>query len=146
MLNTTETRKKSKKTITLPDGKDVAFTNHTSASYSSAKYKTIIVNVEKTVHSWKQSLFSYEWLNKDGTFKEIENLTQKDQERRRQILDNIKNGQALETPILGMGILDNVEIGVGRAVFLTLAIMGATEIPVHVPVSQADFFDKFKQP
>lgn len=143
MLKTPESKKKSSQIVTLSDGKNIPLTNHDSVSYSSTKYKTVTVDVAKTVESWKNSLFSYEWLTKDGDFKNIENLPPKDQERRTEILKKIEQGKPLVTPILGMGMLDNVEIGVGRAVFLTLAIMGATEIPVHIPVSQEDFFEKF---
>lgn len=39
--------------------------------------------------------------------------------------------------------MDNVEIGAGRDVFLTLASMGLNEIEVHIPQSNKADFKKF---
>lgn len=121
----------------------VTFDDNVTIANRQSVYETIIVDVPKTVDSWKTSLFSYEWMVKD-TFKSVEQLSSKDRERRLEIEQRIRDKKPLQTPILGMGVLDNVEIGAERAVFLTLAIHGAKKMPVHIPVSQRDFFKKFE--
>ena len=50
---------------------------------------------------------------------------------------------ALERPILGLGMMDNVEIGSRKEVLLTLARLGVETMDVHVPKSCADDFKKF---
>jgi hypothetical protein len=39
--------------------------------------------------------------------------------------------------------MENVEIGAGRAVFLTLAALGAKKLPVHIPKTHEDEFSPF---
>lgn len=49
----------------------------------------------------------------------------------------------LERPVLGIGIMDNIEIGSGRDLFLCLAARGAISVPVHIPKSHEHDFRIF---
>ena len=55
----------------------------------------------------------------------------------------LKSGRPIERPVLGIGIMDNVEIGAGKAVFLTLAAAGHKQIEVHIPSGNRDEFSPF---
>jgi hypothetical protein len=102
-----------------------------------------MVETARILKSWRESLFSFEWLRPDGTIKPADQLPPGEQARRQAVEQKIRDGVSLEKPVLGIGMLDNVEIGAGRATFLTLAAEGVAAIPVHIPVSHTDEFKAF---
>ncbi len=107
------------------------------------QFLNIVIKADAIVKDWKKSLFSYEWLDKSGQIKSINDLSPAERERREKVEEAVKNAKSLEKPVLGIGLMDNVEIGSGRATLLTLADMGYKTIPVHIPASNSDFFKKF---
>ena len=121
----------------------ITFEENPSVKLRNQPYETIKVDLEKVLKSWKASLYSFEWLDQDGKIKPVAELKEADQERRRQIEARIEKGMPLEIPILGIGMLDNVEIGVGKAVLLTAAAMGTKTMPVHVASVHLDDFKAY---
>lgn len=113
---------------------------------SADKYVILNVDAGAVLGSWKNSLFSFEWLNAAGGIRTPDDMPMREREKRLEVERSVKSGHALERPILGIGIMDNVEIGAGRAVFLTLAAMGHKTIPVAVPKSNAKDFKPFIAP
>lgn len=98
------------------------------------------IDAAKALESWRTSLFSFEWLDENGNIKPFEDLSAAEADKRRRVEDTLDKGGALERPVLGIGLQDNVEIGAGRAEFLTLAARGMATIPVHIPKScESDF-------
>lgn len=105
------------------------------------KFIQLDVKVAPILASWRESMFSHEWLTPDGHIKKLSDMSPQVQDKRL-ATDNIINNQdtKLERPVLGIGILDNIEIGSGRDLFLCLAARGMDTIPVHIPKShEADF-------
>ncbi len=121
----------------------ITFEENPSVKLRNQPYETIEVDLEKVLKSWKASLYSFEWLDQDGKIKPVAELKEADQERRRQIEARIEKGMPLEIPILGIGMLDNVEIGVGKAVLLTAAALGTKTMPVHVASVHLDDFKAY---
>lgn len=121
----------------------VAFTPKQDMDNVSHKYTLVDINAQAAIKSWKLSLFSYEWLDKNGEIKSCETLPPQEQVKRKQVEILIKNSLPLPIPILGIGVMDNIEIGSGRDVFLTLAALGAKTIPAYIPKSQEKFFKSF---
>lgn len=107
------------------------------------KYVTLTVDARAVLDSWRHSLFSFEWLDGSGGIRLPDDMPIREREKRLEVEKNLKAGQPLDTPILGIGIMDNIEIGAGRAVFLTLAALGHQTIPVAVPRSCAQDFKPF---
>ncbi len=107
------------------------------------KFITLEIKVAPVLASWRESIFAHEWLNPDGHFKKTSEMTQKVQMRRKAIEEDIENNGFLNRPVLGIGIMDNIEIGSGKDLFLSLAAMGLTTIPVHIPKSHEDDFRMF---
>lgn len=101
------------------------------------------MRADKVVDSYRLSLFSYEWLDQAGHIRDMTALPDKERPKRENVERALQNGAALEKPILGIGIQDNIEIGAGRAVFLTLAALGLKQIPVHIPASHKEDFKSF---
>ncbi len=96
------------------------------------KYISVSVSSKKILESWKSSLFSFEWLTPDGKIRSLNELGELEKQKFEAITLLLKNGDAIEKPILGIGILDNVEIGSRRDIFLTLAVQGISSISVHI--------------
>lgn len=121
----------------------IKFVDHQAKQTQPERYLDVMVEVGKVVESYRASLFSFEWLDAAGHVKDMNGLPEKERPKRENVERALKNGAALEKPVLGIGIQDNIEIGAGRAVFLTLAALGVKRIPVHIPVSHKDDFKSF---
>lgn len=120
----------------------INFTDSKAVQARPDFYIPVTLDIEAVLKSWQLSIFSYEWMDKDGTIKDMASLKESDQEKRRNIESTMKDGGTLDTPVLGIGIQDNVEIGSGKAVICTLAAHGAKTIPAHIPKSnESDFKD-----
>lgn len=117
--------------------------DHSSLKGREARYAVVHVDTALTLKSWKTSLFSFEWLNPDGSLRALDDLPVHERDKRLKVEKALSGGERLERPVLGIGILDNVEIGAGRDVFLTLAARGFKEIEVHIPVSCQTEFKRF---
>lgn len=109
-----------------------------------AQYISLTVDTAKTLKSWKSSLFSFEWLTPDGKIRSIEELGETEQQKFKSVTNSYDNGDVLERPVLGIGVLDNIEIGSRRDIFLTLAAQGVTEISVHVLKQDEKEFVEYK--
>lgn len=122
---------------------DLTFIDNPVIEGREHHYVTVRVRVKPVLKSWRDSLFSFEWLQPDLSIRAPEDLPEGERLKRQAIEADIKNGRSLEIPILGIGLLDNVEIGSGKALFLTLAALGAETIPVHIPAAHAGDFKHF---
>lgn len=121
---------------------NIQFIDNSAAKNDSGRYASIAVNVERVLESWRDSVFSYEWLDGNGKIKSNDDLAEREKPKRRRVEEALQSKDPLEKPILGIGLKDNIEIGTGRAEFLTLAAHGVKTIPVHIPKSnESDFKD-----
>ena len=68
----------------------------------------------------KDSILSFEFMNPDGSMREQRELSPKNRERRVEVETKIRERKALDRPIIGIGLMDNVEIGSGRYRFALL--------------------------
>ncbi len=119
---------------------NITLVDHSVALAKPDMYMTVDVDIESVLKSWKSSLFSFEWIHNDGRLKTLDELPLAQRQKRLDTQQAIENGQSLVKPVLGIGMLNSVEIGSGKAVFLTLAAAGYTAIPVHITVAdKADF-------
>ncbi|HNQ91341.1 MAG TPA: hypothetical protein PKI93_00245 [Alphaproteobacteria bacterium] len=99
--------------------------------------------VAPVLASWRESLFAHEWLHQDGSIRKPAEMSEKMRLRRKTVEELLGTDAALERPVLGIGILDNIEIGAGRDLFLALAAKGIDRIPVHIPKNHIEDFRFF---
>lgn len=118
--------------------------NNSGLKDRADKYDIMDVNLELILKSWKISLFSFEWLTPEGSVRTPDKLPDKEREKYESVLAAYKSGKDLERPILGIGILENVEIGSRRDVLLTLYTQGIKTLSVHVPKSLIHDFAPFQ--
>ena len=107
------------------------------------KYDIIDVNLEKILEGWKISLFSFEWMLPDGSIRTPDKLPDAEREKYHAVLASYESGEALERPILGIGIMDNIEIGSRRDVLLSLMSAGVETLSVHIPKSAREDFTPY---
>lgn len=127
----------------MADANSIEFVINKTVEARRDSYLDVTVNTAAILKSWKHSLFSHEWLTKDGDIRAKKELPASEQPKRERVELAIGNGESLPKPVLGIGLLENVEIGAAKAEFLTLAAMGRKEIPVHIPKSNQDDFKDF---
>lgn len=120
-----------------------AFVDHSTLKGREDRYVVVRVHATAILGSWRKSLFAFEWLNPDGSLRALDDLPLHERDKRLRIEKLITNGESLERPVLGIGLLDNIEIGAGRDVFMTLAAHGLEMIEVHVPRSAEKDFKSF---
>lgn len=121
----------------------ISFIDHPAITGREGEYETITVNTALILRSYRASLFSFEWLDAGGHIKNPEDLPEREQAKQKQAEDKIRAGNPFEKAILGIGMLDNIEFGCGRADFLTLARLGLEKIPVHIRKSHKEDFQAF---
>lgn len=119
------------------------FTDNPAVKDRGDKFIKLDVKVGPVIASWRDSIFAYEWLNSEGQIKKNSEMAEKIRLRRETIETQIASNSPLERPVLGIGIMDNIEIGSGKDLFLSLAAMGLTTIPVHIPKSNEKDFRVF---
>jgi hypothetical protein len=122
---------------------DLNYTDSPSVKGREDRYKIVRVRVDTVLKSWRSSLFSFEWLNQDGTIRSLDELPMHERDKRVKAEQSLVSGAPLQRPVLGIGIMDNIEIGAGRDVFLTLAAKGQKDIEVHIPLSNTKEFKQF---
>lgn len=119
---------------------DLHWTDSPSIKGREDRYTVVRVDASRVLKSWRSSLFSFEWLAPDGGIRALDDLPMHERDKRLKVETALSKGLPVERPVLGIGILDNVEIGAGREIFLTIAAQGGREIEVHIPLScRGDF-------
>lgn len=119
------------------------FTDNPSIKGREDRYLVVKVRTDAVLKSWRQSLFSFEWLTADGSIRALDDLPMHERDKRLKVEKSLSEGEQITRPVLGIGILENIEIGAGRDVFLTLAASGLSEIEVHIPSSNRPDFKRF---
>lgn len=115
---------------------DITFIENPIVSKSPADYEDVLIDVKKAIKSYQLSLFSYEVMHNSGALRSDEDLNDRQASLRRAILKAIENKESLKKPVAGIGINDNFELGSGRDTFMTLAVLGWHQIPVHIRKNQ----------
>ena len=117
--------------------------DNTTLKDRADKFTILQVDLSKIVKDWKKSLYSFEWLLPDGTVRPPEKLTTQYRHQYNNVEQIYQLSGTLERPILGLGMMDNVEIGSRKEVLLTLTRLGVETMDVHVPKSCLEDFKKF---
>lgn len=114
-----------------------------NSSVNEETFLSVMVDTKSVLESWKQSLFAFEWINDGGEIKALHELPHGAKEKRAEVEELIRRGEPLQKPVLGIGLMEHVEIGSGKATLLTLAAQGVKAIPAHIPKSNQDEFEAF---
>ncbi len=116
------------------------FVDHPVVMAKPEHYVDLIVDARKVLQEWRQSLLAHELLDTQGAIKPDDRLNEGRREKRAHARRKLDSGEALEKPILGIGIFDTIEIGSGSDTLALLVLEGYDVLPVHVRKSQAHEF------
>lgn len=50
----------------------------------------------------------------------------------------LKRDEAVEKPVLGIGLFDGIEIGIGREIIAAAYHLNISDLPIHVRTAQAE--------
>jgi len=114
------------------------YIDHVVVSRSPDDYVSIEVEIADVFDAWKSSVFSHELLDRTGTIKNEDHLVGDVLKKYVSAKEALARGEALEKPILGVGIYDGVEIGIGREIMVAAYQSGQKSIPVCVRKNQKD--------
>ena len=119
------------------------FKDNAAATATPDKFIEITIDCAKVFKSWRGSIYSFEWIDADGNIKNVEQLGDAEGQKRHSIENALEKNAEIEKPVLGFGMLDCIEIGSGRAAFLTLYDKGVTSMPAHISKTAEKDFEKF---
>lgn len=121
---------------------ELIFSNHEVVNTSPEKYIEMSVAPSILIKAWAQSMFSYELLTKDGNLKPQNQLKPHTIEKLAAAKNIFVQGGEIIKPVIGVGIMDNIEIGIGCEIVVAAYDVGITEMPVHARVQQLDEVQK----
>ena len=114
------------------------FCNHTIVDSNPDDYIEIKTCPETIFKVWKLSFFAHELLHKDGHVKSETELSGETLQKYIAASESLKRGETLPKPILGIGIYEGIEIGVGREIIAAAYHAKIPSIPAHIRKAQAD--------
>lgn len=121
------------------------FINHEVVNASPDDYVEIMVAPSRLLDAWAQSMFACEMLSKNGDIKPVEEMHEDIREKFLTVKKVIEQGGSVTKPVIGIGLMDNIEIGIGREISVALYAGGVAEMPVHVRKAQAKDVQKLLQ-
>ncbi len=124
--------------MSRPD--QISFADNPALKGREKNFITVNIAMKALLWDWKDSLFAHEWLTRDGSLKSDDYLSIANKERKQMVLTKLDQGDDLPRPVLGIGIMDNIEIGSGKDVVMALAERGCLTFSAHIPKSDADMF------
>lgn len=119
------------------------FRDHIIVAQNPEDYIEVQTSPACIFKGWELSPFAYELLNRDGSIKTESDLAGDTLQKFIAASEAIKRGEPLEKPILGIGLNDDIEIGVGREIIAAAYHAGLTSIPTKIPKGQADCVQQF---
>ena len=120
----------------------ITFYDHEVVQKAPNDYIEIILSPQKILSAWAISLFAHELLNPDGTIKPQKAMNANTLHKFIEISDDMKRGEIIPKPVIGIGIMDNLEIGIGREIIVLAAQNNIQKIPVHVRKAQSREIEK----
>lgn len=114
------------------------FQNHAIVAQSPQDYDKKTLSPRKILNLWSSSMFAHELLNKDKTIKTVADMTSETKNKFEHAMTHIQSNTPIDIPIIGIGMLDGIEIGVGREIIAACQTLGIETMPVYVRKSQHD--------
>jgi hypothetical protein len=114
------------------------FCNHTIIDQNPDDYLEISCSTERVLQAWRESMFAHELMNNDGTVKDESELNGDTLHKYIDAKERLNRGEQLPKPVLGIGIFDGIEIGIGREIIAAAYHGGIKTIPANVRKAQAE--------
>lgn len=112
------------------------FYNHEIINKDPDKYCEILLPPESILSAWSHSLNCYDYLDKAGHIKAEETMDSQSLKKFLSAFDCFKRGEPTAKPVIGIGIMDTVEIGIGAEIIVAATAFKYPLLPVHVRKAQ----------
>jgi len=113
------------------------FFDHEVVQKSPNDYEELSIAPHDLLRAWSLSMFAHELLAKNGNIKSESELSGQTLEKYVAALEMIKRSEPLSKPIIGIGIMDGVEIGIGREIIAACVSMNIGKISINVRKAQS---------
>lgn len=112
------------------------FCNHIIVDKNPDDYTEIVTSPAAIFDTWRLSFFAHELLRQDGSVKNESELDGNTLQKFIAASEALKRGEAIEKPVLGIGLNDGIEIGIGREIVAAAYHAGEQEITASVRKAQ----------
>lgn len=121
--------------------REPVYIDHPSYLARPERFESVTIKIEPVIRDWAaEAVFAFEWVDNEGNPKPDPELKDKARDKKKAVNIALETGAPLKRPVLGLGIQDNIEIGAGCEVIMTLFAAGYKTADVHIPRSHHDFF------
>lgn len=114
------------------------FYNHEVVQKSPDDYVEILCSPDQILSAWRLSMFAHELIDKNGAVKPQSAMQGHVLQKYLTALESLKRDEDIAKPILGVGMMDNIEIGIGQEIVAAAKNIDIAEIPVNVRKAQVD--------
>lgn len=118
------------------------FYDHEVVQKTPQEYCEMTISPEKILDRWQSSMFACEILDKVGKIKPQNEMAPETLKKYLDAIEMIKRGEDIPKPVLGIGLMDNIEIGIGREIVAAAANLNLSNIPLHIRNAQAEDIQK----
>ena len=115
---------------------DPIFYDHEIVQRAPSDYIEIKLKPDAVLKAWSLSMFAHEILNQNGDVKKETEMSAITLDKYLNAIESFKKNEGNIKPIIGIGIMDNIEIGVGREIVAAAKIILLDKIPIHVRKAQ----------
>jgi hypothetical protein len=117
---------------------DAVFYDHEVVQRAPDEYIEMTFNPALILKAWALSMFAHEILTHEGDIRDEKNMNEATLAKFLQAQDAFKKGEKIPKPIIGVGIMDNIEIGIGRETVAAALALNIRELPIHTRQGQAE--------
>lgn len=114
------------------------FCDHAVTLNNPDDYVELQAMPDTILQAWRSSMFAHELIARDGRIKNEQDLEGQSLEKYLTAFEALKRGEPIEKPLLGIGIYDGVEIGIGREIIAAAFHLDIPNVPIHVRKAQCD--------
>lgn len=114
----------------------IEFYDHEVVQNAPNDYIEIALSPVEILDAWTLSMFAHELLNKDGSVKSKKDMNPSTMQKYIDMHSLIKRGEPIPKPVIGIGIMDNLEIGIGREIIAAAMQNNISQIIVNIRKAQ----------
>jgi len=112
------------------------FYDHEIVKKSIDDYKEMTLSPQSILSAWACSMFAHELLDASQSLKGETEMSEATLQKYINANEHIKRNEPIAKPVIGVGITDGIEIGIGREIVAACKNMQVNLIPVHVRRAQ----------
>ena len=118
------------------------FSDHAVILSAPDDYVEMTCAPHDILSAWGLSIFAHDLIHTDGTVKDGNDMSDETLQKYLEATESFKRGEEISKPVIGIGITDGIEIGIGREIIAAAQNLNIEHIPFHVRKGQASEIKK----